>query len=54
MHEKELRAALAALPFTVKTFFPAELERVLVNQAKELDRLRQDYAFIRSSTIEGK
>jgi hypothetical protein len=54
MREKEIKAALDALPFSVKAFFPGALERALLNQAQEIDRLREDYAFLRSQIVERK
>lgn len=47
--------ALANLPFSIKAFFPGELEQVLKDQAQELDRLRADFKYLRDRlTNEGK
>jgi hypothetical protein len=51
---ERMKKALGNLPYSIKAFFPGELEQVLKDQAAEIDRLRADYAFIRSQIMEGK
>jgi hypothetical protein len=48
MFYEQMKKALGSIGMTVKAFFPRELEAALLDQAKEQDRLRQDYAHIRS------
>lgn len=49
MHSRMLEA-LAKLSPTVSMYFPAALKQVLLDQAKEIDRLRAELDELRSTT----
>lgn len=51
---EQMKKALAKIGMTVKPFFPNDLEKVLLDQAAEIDRLRADYGYLRSQIKEGK
>lgn len=46
-----MKAALGDIGMSIKAFFPRRLEKALLDQAEEIDRLRKDYAFLRSQII---
>lgn len=49
--ENEMVKELEALPMMVRAYFPASFKKILIELARENDRLRADYAFIRSQTV---